>query len=162
MKHLWSPWRMAYIENQNTESGCFLCGAINSEDDDRWLVICRKETAFVILNRYPYINGHMLIAPYDHTSTIENLPEKTLSELMQLTSKAMRVLRAVYEAESFNVGMNIGAAAGAGLADHVHIHILPRWAGDTNFMTTSAQTRVLPEELDVTRERIRTGWEKTD
>jgi len=153
---------MAYIENQNTESGCFLCGAINSEDDDRWLVICRKETAFVILNRYPYINGHMLIAPYDHTSTIENLPEKTLSELMQLTSKAMRVLRAVYEAESFNVGMNIGAAAGAGLADHVHIHILPRWAGDTNFMTTSAQTRVLPEELDVTRERIRTGWEKTD
>jgi ATP adenylyltransferase len=153
---------MAYIENQNTESGCFLCDAINSEDDDRWLVICRKETAFVILNRYPYINGHMLIAPYDHTSTIENLPEKTLSELMQLTSKAMRVLRAVYEAESFNVGMNIGAAAGAGLADHVHIHILPRWAGDTNFMTTSAQTRVLPEELDVTRERIRTGWEKTD
>jgi ATP adenylyltransferase len=153
---------MAYIENQNTESGCFLCDAINSEDDARWLVIYRAENAFVILNRYPYINGHMLIAPYDHTSTIENLPEKTLSELMHLTSKAMRVLRAVYGADSFNTGMNIGAAAGAGLADHVHIHILPRWAGDTNFMTTSAQTRVLPEDLDVTWERIRTGWDQTD
>lgn len=153
---------MSYIENQHMETSCFLCEALKSGDDPAWLVIFRGTEALVILNRYPYINGHMLVAPFNHTPTIESLPESTLSELMQLTSKAMRVLRAVYGAESFNTGMNIGAAAGAGLADHVHIHILPRWAGDTNFMTTSAETRVLPEVLDITWRRLRAGWEQTD
>jgi len=152
---------MPYIENQHSGSECFLCDAFRSEDDAGWLVLHRGKNAFVLLNRYPYINGHMLAAPVEHTPSIEHLPEETLAELMQLTSRATGVLRAVYNAESFNCGMNIGAAAGAGLAEHVHMHILPRWPGDTNFMTTSAQTRVLPEALDVTWERLRSGWEQT-
>ncbi len=152
---------MSYIESQKMNNDCFLCDAVNSTDDADNLVIHHGDEAFVILNRYPYINGHMLIAPNDHTSSIENLPDSTLAELMQLTSRSVRVLRAVYHASSFNTGMNIGEAAGAGLADHVHIHILPRWAGDTNFMTTTAATRVMPESLETTWKRISTEWKKT-
>jgi ATP adenylyltransferase len=152
---------MPYIESQKMNTDCFLCDAVNSTDDADNLVIHHGDAAFVILNRYPYINGHMLIAPNEHTSSIENLPDSTLAELMQLTSKSVRVLRAVYHANSFNTGMNIGEAAGAGLADHVHIHILPRWAGDTNFMTTTAATRVMPESLETTWERVSKEWEQT-
>ena len=152
---------MPYIETHQSEPDCFLCEALEGSDDASTLLVHRGEEAFVILNRYPYINGHILIAPNGHEPTIEDLPRETLAELMELTSKASRVLRAVYSADAFNIGMNIGAAAGAGLADHVHIHVLPRWAGDTNFMTTTAATRVLPETLEETWKRISKGWQTT-
>ena len=161
MKQLWSPWRMAYIERDKAEAECLFCARLR-EDDARGLILHRGRKAFVMLNRYPYTNGHMMIVPYEHSPTLEALDEATLTELMTLSSKGMVVLRAVYASEAFNVGMNIGEAAGAGVADHVHIHVVPRWAGDTNFMATTAETRVLPEALETTYSRLLAGWQKAD
>jgi ATP adenylyltransferase len=162
MKHLWSPWRMDYIESPQEDSGCIFCDRIKDEDGPENLILHRGEQSFVILNRYPYTNGHMMVVPYVHVPSLETLDENTLIELMHLTNKAIRTLRHVYSAESFNIGINIGASAGAGVADHVHIHVVPRWSGDTNFMSTTAETRVLPEALEQTYMRIKAGWEELD
>lgn len=158
MKRIWAPWRMDYIKNSEPEPGCIFCKRLEMEDSAENLILHRGEKAFAILNRYPYTNGHMMVVPYQHTASIEDLDAATQAELMKLTAEAVRVLRTVYAAEAFNVGMNIGAAAGAGIADHVHVHIVPRWDGDTNFMSTTAHTRVLPEALEVTYARLRDAW----
>jgi len=160
MRTLWAPWRMDYITGQTHEPGCIFCKRLSMPDGIESLILHRGESAFVILNRYPYTNGHMMVVPFEHTASIEALDSDTQLELMQLTAKAVSVLRAVYAAEAFNVGMNIGEAAGAGVADHVHIHIVPRWGGDTNFMATTANTRVLPESLHATYEKLRDAWQK--
>ena len=112
----------------------------------------------MVLNRYPYTNGHLMVVPYAHQASIESLEDEALLEVMNLSSQALGVLRAAYGAEAFNLGVNIGKAAGAGVVNHVHMHVLPRWAGDTNFMATTAETRVIPEDLEVTFTRLKTQW----
>lgn len=158
MEQLWSPWRMEYIENPPGENGCIFCVRIDEENDFDNLILYRGSGAFVILNRYPYTNGHMMVVPVEHVPSLTDLDENTLSEMMLLVKKALQTLEDVYSAESFNVGVNIGEPAGAGVADHVHIHALARWAGDTSFMTATASTRVIPETLEDTYNRLKTAW----
>lgn len=159
MDYLWAPWRMPYIEDETQDEGCIFCRLLELEDGPENLILHRDERVFVMLNRYPYTNGHLMIVPYEHTSSIEDLDGAVLQDLMLVTRRAVRRLRSIYKAEAFNVGLNIGTAAGAGIADHVHIHVVPRWSGDTNFMSTTAKTRVLPEALEVTYERLSKDWD---
>jgi len=159
MKHLWTPWRMAYIENAGKEDGCVFCNLQAKEDGPENLIVQRGKLAFVILNRYPYTSGHVMVVPFAHKPNLEELSPAMRAEMMELTSQATVVLRKIYNTKSFNVGVNIGEAAGAGVKEHVHIHIVPRWVGDTNFMSTLAETRVLPETLEDTWRRIREGFQ---
>ncbi|MBA4398846.1 MAG: HIT family hydrolase [Anaerolinea sp.] len=159
MEHLWSPWRMEYIMRNEPTSGCIFCQALQQQDSPANLIVSRGKTAFVILNRYPYTSGHIMVASYAHRPSLDLLDAETRGEMMELVSRGLQVLRAVYKPEGFNVGVNIGAAAGAGVADHVHIHVVPRWAGDTNFMSTLAGARVLPEALEDTYRRLCEAWE---
>jgi ATP adenylyltransferase len=154
---------MEYIENHGKEDGCVFCKAPALEDSPENLIVHRGKYAFVILNRYPYTSGHVMIVPLRHEPTLEKLDSAERAEMMELTSRSMGVLTQVYQTRAFNVGMNIGEAAGAGIKEHVHIHVVPRWVGDTNFMSTLASTRVLPETLDDTWKRIRAGFnDRTD
>ncbi len=149
---------MKYIEANGKPDGCIFCEALKQQDGPENLVVHRAEYAFVILNRYPYTNAHLMVVPYAHQPTIETLDRATRSEMMELVSQSMQIIRAEYNAEAFNIGVNIGTAAGAGVAEHVHIHVVPRWAGDTNFMSTVGDTRVLPEELIETYRRVVARW----
>jgi ATP adenylyltransferase len=158
MKQLWSPWRMAYIEDRNSEPGCLFCNLRGEAPGAASLVLHREARAFVVLNRYPYTNGHLMIVPDAHVPSLEDLEPETLTDLMLLTRRSLRALRQAYGAESFNLGANIGASAGAGVVDHVHLHVVPRWAGDTNFMATTAATRVIPEDLEETYRRLDGAW----
>ena len=158
MKHLWAPWRMEYIQEGSHEDGCLFCSLLTQEDGPDNLILHRGDNAFVVLNRYPYTNGHMMVVPYSHKSSLDGLDEKTLFEIISLASEALGVLREAYHADGFNLGSNIGEAAGAGVKEHVHLHVLPRWIGDTNFMATTAETRVLPEELEVTYQTLVDLW----
>lgn len=148
---------MTYIESASQETDCIFCDRLAEKDGPENLILYRAEHAFLILNRYPYTNGHMMVVPYQHVGSLENLDDETLSQLMLLTTMALRVLRKVYSAQEFNVGINIGESAGAGVTDHVHVHVLPRWSGDTNFMATTAETRVIPESLEKSYSRIAAG-----
>ena len=158
MNHIWSPWRMEYIENHGKEDGCAFCNALAASDGPENLIVYRRDLAFVILNRYPYTSGHVMVVPIRHNPDLESLNSPERAEMMELTSRSTAVLRSVYGTGAFNVGLNIGDAAGAGIKEHVHIHIVPRWVGDTNFMSTLAQTRVLPEALSDTWSRIHQGF----
>lgn len=146
---------MEYIENSNKEDGCVFCIAQDKEDSAENLIAFRGERAYVILNRYPYTSGHLMVVPLDHKPNLEELDPLTRAEMMELTARCMTVLRKIYNTQAFNMGANIGEAAGAGVKSHVHIHIVPRWAGDTNFMSTLGETRVLPESLESTYRRVR-------
>ena len=152
---------MEYIENNNKEDGCVFCTAQVMEDSAENLIAYRGERAYVILNRYPYTSGHLMVNPFVHISTLEELDPKTRAEMMELTSHCTTVLKNIYKAQGFNVGVNMGEAAGAGVPGHVHIHIVPRWKGDTNFMSSVGETRVLPEALEVTFERVKNEFDKT-
>ena len=154
MKHLWSPWRMKYIESHKKEDGCVFCIAQSMYDSPENLIALRGKHSYVILNRYPYTSGHLMVIPFNHIATLEGLDPNTRAEMMELTSRCTTVLREVYRTQAFNVGINMGEAAGAGVLGHVHIHIVPRWAGDTNFMTAVGATRVLPEALEDTYKKI--------
>ena len=154
MKHLWSPWRMKYIESHKKEDGCVFCIAQSMYDSPENLIALRGKHSYVILNRYPYTSGHLMVIPFDHVATLEGLDPDTRAEMMELTSRCTTILREVYRTQAFNVGINMGEAAGAGVLGHVHIHIVPRWAGDTNFMTAVGATRVLPEALEDTYKKI--------
>lgn len=159
MNHLWSPWRMEYIENSNKVDGCVFCLIQELQDGEESLIAFRGELSYVVLNRYPYTSGHLMVVPYKHVSTLEQVDAITRSEMMELTACCMTVLRKLYTPQGFNMGANIGEAAGAGVKDHVHIHIVPRWAGDTNFMSTVGDARVLPESLETTYQRVKKGFE---
>ncbi len=159
MKRIWSPWRMKYIENNEKQEGCIFCNALARVDNTENLIIKRGELAFVILNLYPYTSGHIMVAPMAHQPSLEFLDPDSRAEMMELVSQSIVVLKQVYNPQAFNVGANIGEAAGAGEPDHVHLHIVPRWEGDTNFMSTLAETRVLPESLEETYNRIKAGFE---
>jgi len=158
MKHLWSPWRMKYIESHKKEDGCVFCIAQSMYDSPENLIALRGKHSYVILNRYPYTSGHLMVIPFDHVATLEGLDPDTRAEMMELTSRCTTVLREVYRTQAFNVGINMGEAAGAGVLGHVHIHIVPRWAGDTNFMTAVGATRVLPEALEDTYKKISSAF----
>jgi len=151
---------MEYIENNNKEDGCIFCNAQEKEDSAENLIAFRGERSYVILNRYPYTSGHLMVVPFEHQATLEDLDAETRAEMMELTSRSMTVLRGVYNPQAFNMGANIGEAAGAGVKEHVHIHIVPRWWGDTNFMSAVGETRVLPETLEDTYERVRKGFQE--
>ena len=159
MKRLWAPWRMKFVE-EHKKGGCVFCNILAQSQDIENLVVCRGQLAFVILNRYPYTSGHLMVVANAHKPSFEHLDMQTRSEMMELASKAIQILREVYKPEGFNLGANIGAAAGAGIAGHVHLHVVPRWTGDTNFMSTLGETRILPEELDETYRRIHSAWKK--
>ncbi len=158
MKHLWSPWRMEYIQDHTHASGCIFCEAWAGNNDEGTLLVHRGRSAFVILNRFPYTSGHLMVVPVTHAATLEEVPLATLTEVMALIQQALAVVRQVYRPQAFNIGANIGELAGAGITEHVHLHVVPRWAGDTNFMATLAETRVLPEALDDTYRRLRAAW----
>ncbi|OGO73255.1 MAG: HIT family hydrolase [Chloroflexi bacterium RBG_19FT_COMBO_56_12] len=162
MKHLWSPWRMTYIEKHKDEQGCAFCRALERPDGPDNLIIFRGQRAFVILNRYPYTSGHLMVVPYVHQSSLEILEADIRAEVMELAALGITVLRQAYNPQGFNIGINIGEAAGAGITEHVHLHVVPRWAGDTSFMSSLGQTRVLPESLEDSYRRIKEEWSKTD
>jgi len=157
MKRLWAPWRMKFIETKTT--GCIFCNVYKESDGPANLVIFRGEHCFVILNRFPYTSGHLMVVANGHRPSLEDLDAETRAEMMEIATHAMTVLRSVYHPDAFNVGANIGAAAGAGVAGHVHIHVVPRWTGDANFMLTLAATKVMPESLEDTYARLRRAWE---
>lgn len=158
MKHLWAPWRMTYIQEGIDDSECLFCTLLDLEDGSENLILHRGKHAFVLLNRFPYTNGHTMVVPYLHRASLEELDQDILSEMIQFTQLALRVLRGAYQTDGFNIGANIGEAAGAGVKEHVHLHIVPRWHGDTNFMATTAETRVLPEDLEVTFQKLHKLW----
>lgn len=145
---------MEYIENSK-EDGCVFCNAQAKADSAENLIAFRAERAYVILNRYPYTSGHLMVVPFDHKPNLEELDPQTRAEMMELTARCMTVLRKIYHSEAFNMGANIGEPAGAGVKAHVHIHVVPRWVGDTNFMSVLGETRVLPEALEQTWQRVR-------
>jgi ATP adenylyltransferase len=158
LDRLWSPWRAKYIASgvDAQRDVCVFCEiALNPSDDDDNFVIFRGERCFVVLNLFPYISGHLMVIPYEHLGDLASTDKAITDEMMDLTKRAQIALRNVYQPGGFNVGMNLGASAGAGIVDHIHIHVLPRWGGDTNFMTTVAETRVLPEDLKTTHQRLR-------
>jgi ATP adenylyltransferase len=160
LSHLWSPWRMHYIQSPKDKTGCIFCQALAESNDPANLILVRGKRAFVILNRYPYTSGHVMIVPVDHQPSLENLDPQTRAEIMELAACFIPVLLQVYRPQGMNVGINIGEAAGAGIIDHVHMHIVPRWLGDTNFMTALGNTRVLPETLEDSYLRIQKAWEE--
>ena len=153
-ERLWSPWRMEYILSDKEKDRCIFCEAIAQDSDEKNLILYRGEHAFIILNLYPYNNGHLMMVPYEHVPSTEDLTPDVLVELMRLVNKSLQLLRDVMSPQGFNIGINMGAPAGAGIEDHVHIHVVPRWTGDTNFMPVLATTRVVPELLEETYTKI--------
>ena len=164
MDYLWTPWRYAYVSTGVGTKGCLFCVKAADSNDRENYVVLRGEHNFVMLNAFPYTSGHVMIAPYAHIATLEQAEPATCDEMMRLTARAETVLRRLYKPDGINLGMNVGACAGAGVAGHIHMHVLPRWCGDASFMSTISETRVLPEDLAVTWERLKAalGEEKVD
>ena len=156
MDVLFTPWRYSYLTSPRREpsAGCIFCSAAQSTSPRETLTLFSNELALVMLNRYPYTNGHLMVAPRAHEARLFQSSDDDLRMLIRLTAEAQRILSDVYHPDGFNVGMNFGEAAGAGIADHYHMHIVPRWGGDSNFMTVTARTRLVPEELEQTYERL--------
>jgi ATP adenylyltransferase len=158
LDRLWSPWRYEYIATSSTadSSNCIFCSLRDDpQNDERNFVVYRGNLNFVVLNIYPYISGHLLIVPHEHVGDLDAASKETTDELMDLTKRCQTALREAYQPAGFNIGMNLGKSAGAGIVDHIHIHILPRWTGDTNFMSTIGNTRVIPEDLATTYQKLR-------
>ncbi|HEW64074.1 HIT domain-containing protein [Fervidicoccus fontis] len=162
MKILWAPWRSVYIKEISKEEkgSCIFCKAIAEKDDNKNLVVFRGNKTFVIMNKYPYNSGHLMVVPYKHVSRIENLDNEELLELSTLIVRSVKVLTELYRPDGFNIGMNIGRAAGAGIEDHIHVHIVPRWIGDTNFMPVIGETRVISENLTEAYAKIKEAFQK--
>jgi ATP adenylyltransferase len=149
-ERIWAPWRLEYVKDasKDSEQECIFCVKPAADDDQANLIVHRGELCFVILNLFPYTNGHMMVAPYEHVATLPELDAKTTAEMMALAQRAMRGLEDVYEPHGYNVGFNQGRVAGAGVEHHIHMHVVPRWGGDTNFMPVLADTRVMPQSLE--------------
>src|SRR3981081_983998 len=159
MDYLWTPWRYQYMKEAASavQPNCIFCDAAARTDDAETLVVHRAAKAFIILNRYPYTSGHVMIVPYAHVADLESCDPAALDEMMHLAQRGATAVRTNYKPDGMNLGMNLGRAAGAGVAGHVHLHALPRWFGDSNFMTVTGETRVHPEELATTYQRMRAG-----
>jgi len=155
MDYLWTPWRYAYVTSADRTPGCIFCEAAKTSDDRQARIVYRGQHCFIILNTYPYTPGHGMVVPYEHLDELQKLPAAAAQELMTLTQKMEAALRQLYSPDGINLGMNIGKAAGAGVAGHIHMHVLPRWVADANFVSVIGETRILPEALEVTWERMR-------
>jgi ATP adenylyltransferase len=162
MDYLWTPWRYAYVTGAETTSGCIFCELPRLNDDRRAHIVHRGQSCFVLLNRYPYTPGHVMIVPFAHVDRLLDLAAEAAEEMIHLAQSLERVLRKLYQPDGVNLGMNLGKAAGAGVAGHIHMHELPRWIADSNFMTVVGETRILPESLEVTYDRIRRALEQAD
>ena len=154
MDRLWSPWRLEYVTRGETTAGCIFCEVPRPPEPDS-LIVFEGTTSYVILNLYPYNNGHLMVVPYRHVAALSALTSQEIEEIGRLTQRAETALNEAYRPHGFNVGINLGKAAGAGVLEHLHVHIVPRWSGDTNFMTVTGEMRVLPEELDASASRLR-------
>jgi ATP adenylyltransferase len=163
MDYLWSPWRFRYIrsnaDGELKRSGCVFCLAPEAPDPKSALVLGRGVHCYAILNLYPYTSGHLMVVPYVHTSSLADLDAATTAEMMEIAKRAQVALAQVYRPDGFNLGINLGSAAGAGIAEHLHMHVVPRWEGDANFMSIVGETRVIPEELETTYEKLRPHFE---
>jgi ATP adenylyltransferase len=157
VKQLWAPWRLEYIEQADEQEGCVFCRALEA-DDETGLVVHRGSRAFVLLNKFPYASGHLMVAPNRHEADFGALDREEAAEVHALTSSALGALAETMGPQGFNLGWNLGRIAGAGVVDHVHMHVVPRWAGDTNFMPVLADVKVLPEALEETRRKIAAAW----
>jgi len=158
MDYLWTPWRFAYVTNAGKTERCIFCDAPQAQDDEKVRILHRAKHCFIILNTYPYTPGHSMIVPYLHVDELLKLPVEASQEMMSLLQKLEEILRRLYHPDGVNLGMNIGKAAGAGLAGHIHMHILARWVADANFLSVIGETRVLPETLEVTWRRMREAF----
>jgi ATP adenylyltransferase len=157
MDYIFTPWRYRYVSTAANDDGCIFCAMLAEKDDAKALIVHRGAKNFIVLNRYPYTAGHVMITPYAHVAELADVDAETLSEMMLLAQRVQRALAAAYQPDGCNLGMNLGRAAGAGVAGHLHLHVLPRWIGDTNFMTTAGETRHIPEDLAQTYEKLRRG-----
>lgn len=155
MDFLFTPWRYAFVSTAHKADGCLFCELPRSGDDAKALIVHRDKHCFVILNAYPYTSGHVMVVPYQHVDRLQLLPEPAAQEMMALMQKLEGILRDLYHPEGLNVGMNMGKAAGAGIAGHIHMHVLPRWVADANFISVIGETRILPEDLATTYKRIK-------
>ncbi len=160
MNHLWSPWRMTYIQNSDKEKECIFCRAQETEDGLENLIVHRGQYTYVILNRFPYTSGHLMVVPFEHISEFDKLPMDTVTEMLSHITFCTKLLRNEYNTQGFNIGANIGSAAGAGIPQHFHFHIVPRWEGDTNFLSSIGDTRLLPEALEDTYHRVKKAWDQ--
>ena len=158
MERLWAPWRLEYVQSADEIEGCIFCAAAGSGDDEEHLVVHRGERAFVMLNKFPYSSGHLLVAPYRHGLNFGDLADDEALEIHRLGAQGLEALKATYKPDGFNLGWNIGRIAGAGIPDHGHLHVVPRWAGDTNFMPVLGDVKVIPEHLSATRRRLADAW----
>lgn len=162
MENLWTPWRFHYINSPDSVEGCVFCRILEcrEEQDRENLIVHRGEKTFVILNRFPYTSGHLMVVAYRHVSTLSAAEPEEVQEMMLLARKAEACLAEIYHPEGFNIGINVGRCAGAGVESHLHLHVIPRWAGDSNFVATAGQTRIIPELLETTYAKILKGFRK--
>jgi ATP adenylyltransferase len=160
MEYLWTPWRSTYMKASREKTACIFCAAVSSSADKETLVVFRARHSFVILNRYPYTSGHLMLAPYEHVPSLTAAPRDAIVEISELMRHAELVISEAYKPDGINLGMNLGRAGGAGIAEHIHMHMLPRWIGDANFMTSVADTRIIPETLEETYSKIKTGFDR--
>lgn len=154
MEILWAPWRMKYILSAGGEKGCVLCECAKGEDDRSHLVLYRSNHCYIVMNRFPYNNGHLMVVPYRHVADIESLSDEEICDLIFTVRLGVKALREALSPHGFNIGINLGRVAGAGIADHLHFHIVPRWEGDTNYITVVGKTKVIPEALESTYEKL--------
>lgn len=159
MEHLWAPWRMEYIK-QDKSNECIFCVLPQKNEDEKCNILYRGRTCFVIMNIYPYTNGHLMVAPYSHSNCITKLGQQELMEMTSLAQKSLEILRTAYTPDGFNIGINIGKSAGAGFDEHLHTHIVPRWQGDANFMPVVGETKVHPEYIRTTYEKLKPYFHK--
>lgn len=160
MTHLWTPWRSTYLHMKKAKGVCIFCEAAAGNDDASTLVAFRGSHSFVILNRFPYTSGHLMVAPYEHVSRLSMVSGATAEEIMTLTRRSETVIESIYRPDGLNLGMNLGEAAGAGIEQHIHMHVLPRWSGDANFITSVGATRIIPEALEETYAKISKGFRR--
>jgi ATP adenylyltransferase len=160
MEHIWSPWRYKYIASAGREEGCVFCRIEQEHRDAENYLVHRAELNFVILNLFPYTSGHLMIVPYQHQASLAGIDRATTTEMIELAKRAQTALAAEYHPDGFNIGMNLGRGAGAGVADHLHLHVVPRWSGDANFVSIVGETRVLPEDLASTHQKLKKHFDK--
>ena len=155
MDYLWTPWRYAYVTQPGPENSCIFCEALQRNRDGETFILFRGRLNFILLNRFPYTTGHAMVAPYAHGGELSEADPETLAEMMQLCQRLQRAFAAEYRPDGYNIGMNLGRVAGAGVTGHLHMHVLPRWTGDTSFMTAVGETRIEPEDLATTYSKLK-------
>jgi ATP adenylyltransferase len=162
MDHIWSPWRYNYIASANREEGCVFCRIAQEHKDAENYIVHRARLNFIILNLFPYTGGHLMIVPFEHQASLAAVGEATTTEMIELAKRSEVALENEYQPDGFNIGMNLGRSAGAGVADHLHLHVVPRWSGDANFVSIVGETRVLPEDLATTQQKLKKYFDRRD